>query len=338
MASKLSSSPKIGKLAHDLGIKSSVNPVADIVAFCEKKIKKFLKDFPECDTLHGLLEWVAGQLGTSFVEIHSDLDLDNVKAEYINLGEKVFASLESWLTEDVGGITIRITTAEPWEKQYVSIIDCRGGKARKAYFTKWHELAHLLVLTDQMRLCFKRTLHLSEKDPEEVLVDIIAGRFGFYPPLIHPHAGNKISFDGIEAARHSLCPDASYQATYIGFVKAWQKPCILLQCRPALKKHQNGHLFQESFSFDGMPEPELRAVSVTANEAARETGLNIFKNMRVPKASAIYSVFSEEHDSLNAYEDLSWWTTSDGTVLSQKKVFVQSKRVGDDVYALITLS
>lgn len=338
MASKLNSSPKIWKLAHDLGVRSSVNPVSDIVALCEKKVKKFLKHFPECDTLHGLLEWVAGQLGTTFVEINSDRDLDDVKAQYIKVGEKIFASLESWLSDDVGGITIKRTTAEPWEKQYVSIIDCRGGKARKAYFTKWHELAHLLILTDQMRLCFKRTLHLSEKDPEEVLVDIIAGRFGFYPPLILQHAGKNISFDGIETAKGTLCPDASFQATYIGFVKAWQKPCMLLQCRPAFKKHQSGHPFQVAFSFNELPRPELRAISVTTNEAAREIGLNIYRNMRVPKDSVIYSVFSGEHDFLKAYEDLSWWTTSDGTILNQTKVLVQSKRVGDDVYALITLA
>jgi hypothetical protein len=84
--------------------------------------------------------------------------------------------------------------------------------------------------------------------------------------------------------------------------------------------------------------PELRAINVTTNEAARNIGINIYKNMRVPKGSVIYSVFSGEYDSMEASEDLSWWETSDGTVLKQRSVLVQSKRVGDDVYALITTS
>lgn len=335
MAQKLNQSPKIWKLVTDLGIKPSDNPVSDILSFCEKKVKRYLKDFSDCETLYDFLDWVAAQLGTSFEEVHSDDDLNQIKLKYVQMGEKIFASLETWLSSDVCGITIKRSNSELWEGQYVSIIDCREMKAKKAYYTKWHELAHLLILTDQMRLSFKRTLHMPDKDPEEALVDIIAGKFGFYQPLIHPHICNEISFDEIEKLRYSLCPDASYQSSFIGFVKAWVQPCIMVLCQPALKRSQQKQLIQQRFGFDDLPIPELRAVKVTSNEAAKEIRLSIHENMRVPKRSVIHSVHNCETDYGEAEEDLSWWETSNGTVLTKRRVLVKARRLWDDVYALI---
>lgn len=335
MAPKLRQSHKIWKLARDLGINPSDNPVLDILHFCEKKVKHFLKDNPECNTLSDLLDWIAGRLGTSFEEIHSDDDLKRIKSKYIKIGEKIFADLEQWLSDEVCGITFKRTKREGWELPYVSLIDCRGPHARKAYYTKWHELAHLLILTDQMRLAFKRTLHLSSKDPEEALVDIIAGKFGFYSPLIQPHICREISFNEIESLKQTLCPDASYQSSVIGFVNAWTDPCILVLCRPALKKSEQEQLSQPSFDFKELPTPVLRAVKVTSNEAAKEMKFIIHENMRVPERSIINSVHKGETYEDEAEENLSWWQTSDGFILPNRRILVKAKRVNDDIYAII---
>ena len=67
-------------------------------------------------------------------------------------GEKIFATLEQELSEDVFAITYRRNNGEYWEREFVSVIDSRGSKASRVYFTKWHELAHLLTLIDQLRL------------------------------------------------------------------------------------------------------------------------------------------------------------------------------------------
>jgi hypothetical protein len=60
-----------------------------------------------------------------------------------------------------------------------------------------------------MRLRFTRTLHLADKDPEELLVYIITGTFGFYSPLIQKYNGAEISFERIEDLGRKLCPDVS---------------------------------------------------------------------------------------------------------------------------------
>ena len=334
MSPKLNQSDKIWKLAADLGIKTSNDTVADILKFCEKRIKKILKEATDCSSLSDFLHWVANKLGTSFVEIHSDSDLEVVKTKYLKKGEKIFATLNQEFSDNVLGITYRIMNREPWEPQFVSIIDCRGSNARKAYYTKWHEIAHLLILTDQSRLCFMRTVHLSDKDPEEVMVDIIAGKFGFYNPLIKPHITGEISFEQIESLRESLCPEASNQSSLIGFVKAWPEPCILVLCKEGLKKSEKRQAAQSSF-FEDLPVPVLRAVKVTANEAAKELDLKIFENMRVPEHSIIYDVHSGRADYAEDVEDLSWWKTSSGDVLPKQKILIKARNYWGDTYALI---
>ena len=335
MAARLNQSTKIWKLAKDLGIRTVNDPVSDILNFCEKRIKKLLKEASDCHSLSDFLCWVAAKLGTSFEEIHSDSDLAEIKTKYLQHGEKVFVTLDQELSDEVPGITYRRSNRESWEPQFVSIIDCRGSNARKAYYTKWHEVAHLLILTDQLRLSFRRTVHLSEKDPEEVMIDIIAGKFGFYYSLIKPHINGEISFEQIESLRQSLCPEASNQSSLIGFVHAWPEPCVLVLCREGLKKSERRQAIQNSFDFNILPVPVLRAIKVTVNEAAKDKNILIYENMRVPEHSIIYAVHKGDTDYAEAMENLSWWETSDGVILPKHKILIKVKNYWGDTYALI---
>lgn len=338
MARQLKKSAKIWKLAQDLGIRIRTidDPVSAILDYCEKIIKQFLKDFPDCKNLYSMLDWVAGKVGTTFEEIHSDKDLERIKSKYLKKGEKIFVTLDKDLSDNVYGITFKLTNREPWEPPFVSIIDCRGRKAFRSYYTKWHEIAHLLILTDQMRLSFTRTYHLSDKDPEEVMIDIIAGTFGFYPPIIRQYINSEISFECIDDLRKLLCPEASQQASLIGFVKAWPSPCLLIYGELALKKSEKERLSQQNFDFYNNPSYVLRATKVTINEEALRQNLRIFENMRIPKNSVIHRVFEESSTYGEAEENLSWWETSDGMRLPNLPIRVQAKNFGDGVYALIT--
>lgn len=336
MAARLNQSIKLWKLAKDLGIRTVNDPVADILNLCEKRIKKLLKDATDCHFLSEFLGWVAGNLETSFEEIHSDSDLAAIKTKYLKQGEKIFATLDQEFSDEVLGITYRRSNRELWEPQFVSIIDCRGSNARKAYYTKWHEVAHLLILTDQSRLCFRRTQHLPDKDPEEVMIDLIAGKFGFYNPFIKPYINGEISFEQIETLRQSLCPEASNLSSLIGFVREWPEPCVLALCKQGLKKAESrSFALQNSFDFNAVPVPALRAVKITVNEAAKEKDIRIFPNMRVPERSIIHTVHNGGIDYAEALEDLSWWETSSGDVLPEQKISVKAKNYWGDTYALI---
>src|SRR5262249_30087173 len=153
---------------------------------------------------------------------------------------------------------------EAWQAPHVSVIDCRGEKAAREYFTKWHEVVHLLIVTDQKRLSFRRTHCAGNRaDPEETLVDVIASRLGFRPPLGFDFGTSEISFEAVERLRGELCPEASKQAALIGFVRYWPAPCLLISAKPGLRRRELERVEQPTFSFVDAPTAALRAVHVT---------------------------------------------------------------------------
>ena len=335
MPPRLKKSPQIWKLAADLGLKSTVDPIADILRYCEEKICGFLRDASDCKTPYQLLEWVAARVSTSFVIVDSDEKLQQIKKKYLEKGEKFFVQLEK-LLEGGFGVTLKLTRAKYWETQFVSIIDCRGEKAARCYYTKWHEVAHLLVLTDQMRLAYWRTsCHTDQNSPEEALMDIIAGKFGFYPSLLDANVKGEITFEVLEKLRLKLLPEASRQSSLIGLVKAWGSPCLLVHAEMAFRKSEQAQLDQQAFDFQEGPVPALRATHVTASDSARETNLSIFQNMRVPERSVIHRVFKENLAYAEAMEGLSWWEASNGTRLQKIRIRVMAKRTWEAVEALI---
>lgn len=205
-----------------------------------------------------------------------------------------------------------------------------------AYFTKWHELGHLLILTDQLRLEFRRThLHLDNRDPEERLVDLLAGEFGFFIDLVRPHAKGMISFDKIESIRDALCPKASQQAALIGIARVWPTPCTLVRAEHALRRQDQRSSLQSSFGFTDPPQPCPRAVKSSPNEAAREAGLIIYPNMRIPEGSVIAEVFEAGSGQGVRTEDLGSWTSSDGTTLAAHSVRVEARWARGGVDALL---
>jgi hypothetical protein len=335
MSPKLRSDLQIARLAADLRLHTNGDPVAAILEFCKKRIHGFLKEF-RCTNFNELLSAAAANLETLFIEIHDDRDLERVRREYVTLGELAFVTLSDQLGPDVYAITFKRAHPGEGDRRFVSVIDCRGSKAWRCYFSKWHELAHLLTLTQQARLKFCRTHAEPEtKDPEEALMDVIAGEIGFLSELVRPHAIGQISFERISELRDRLCPEASQQASLIGFVKAWPTPCVIVEARLGLRDHERRGLSQNSFEFHEPPTPALRAVHVTSNTAAENAGVLIPRNMRIPERSVIAKVLADGITSLEAEEDLGWWESSGGRRLESRPLTVKARRRWDGAEALI---
>jgi hypothetical protein len=333
MPPSLKSNIQIWRLAADLRLNRDADPVASIVAFCRKRVRAIQREFGS-QTLGDLLSAVAARVDTLFIEVHTDADVARVSAEYARRGEVIFVTLAEQLAPNVYAITFRLTRPTEVDRQYVSVIDCRGEKGWRAYFSKWHELAHLLTLTEQGRLKFCRTHAEPEiKDPEEALMDVIAGEVGFLSDLVLPHTGGEISFDKIAELRERLCSEASQQASLIGFVKAWPAPALLVHARLGLRAAQRRAQAQRLLGFHDAPEPVLRAVHVTQNSAADQTGFSIPRNMRVPPRSIIHSV-SPGSKAVAAIEDLGWWE-SQGRSLDSRQIKVIARPGYGGVDALI---
>jgi hypothetical protein len=166
------------------------------------------------------------------------------------------------------------------------------------------------------------------KDPEESVMDVIAGELGFFDEIVRPYLKSSLSFSAISELRNQLCPEASVQASIFGFVQASLQPCLFIEAELALKK-------SETVEVRHQPIPVLRAVRVTPNDAARQLGLFIPRNMRVPTPSVLSRVFDSELTCLEAVENLSWWT-SDGKCLPEQSVHMEARRTGQRSQGLVT--
>jgi hypothetical protein len=335
MCAKLNSSIVVHRLASDLGLRASADPVRTVLSYCHRAVKQFLADYPECSSPAELLSFLANKLSTRIIEIHSENGLRRTIQEYVARGERAFASLDRELGDDQSyGITIKLQARQVWESRYVSVIDCRGTKQQRSYHTKWHELGHLLILTDQTRLAFRRTHDSTQpKSAEESLVDAIAGEFSFYPQMVKPLARGEISFEKIEAIRAQACPEASFYSSILNLAKLWPAPCVWVEAKLARKKAESAN--QHSFGFRETPRPSLRAVYASPNDAAREVDLLIIPNFRVPTESVIHRVFYDELQFAEAQENLALWRSSDGKRLGDRQVRVKAKRLYGSVHALI---
>lgn len=331
-------SQKIWDIASALQLPLNGSPADAILKFCEQRAATMLADFPDCATPSDLLDIMAAILGTTFEVVRSDEELAAVQRRFVQSGEFGFASLDKELHGDVYGVTYRRMTALTGERAFVSVIDCRGDKGLRSYFTKWHEIGHLLILTDQQRSIYKRThASASNKDPEETLVDLIAGHMGFFPQFFLPEIGTDVTFADVDRIRGKLCPEASFLSSAIAYAKHHGQPCLLIDAKLALKKEQEVGLLQGSFGFYDPPVPKLRVQSVVPSNNARQHGLYIPKNYRVPESSVIHLVHNGERDRAAALECLSLWVSSDGKCLGPKAIQIEVCKSFDSVLALISL-
>lgn len=330
-------SQKIWDIANALRLPPNGLPADAILAYCVERAGAMLADFPDCATPSELLEIMVATLGTSFEAVTSDDELLALQKRYVQSGEFGFATLDKELHGDVYGVTYRKMAVRTGERPFVSVIDCRGDKALRSYFTKWHEIGHLLILTDQQRTTYKRThARGTSKDPEETLVDAIAGHMGFLPQFLVPEIGSDVTFAEVDRIKGKLCPEASLLSSAIAYAKHHRQPCVLIEAKLALKKDEEADLLQGSFGFYEPPAPRLRVQVVVPSGSAKEHGLYIPKNYRVPETSVIHRVHAGLQEYGVASECLSLWETSDGKRLGTLPVRVEARNSFDAVLALIS--
>tara|TARA_R110002072_G_scaffold302996_1_gene490924 strand:+ start:38408 stop:39406 length:999 start_codon:yes stop_codon:yes gene_type:complete len=317
-------------LAEKLGLNGS--PVAAIINFCQGQIDTWVGEAGGVTSVDELEAIVANRLNLVFEEIHDDGDLANLKRKYVQRGEHVFAHIvENDLTPDTFGTMVRLK-----DGTHVAVIDCRGDKAARRFFTRWHEIAHLLVEPDCERQVFRST-----DEPLERLMDQIAGHVGFYDsifsPLFNTHIsqGGRLTFDIVEAVRQQFCPYASFQSTLYACHRRMTTPLLYVEARMEYTANERRGLNQMRMFDDDKPEKKLRVQLAVPNGPASEMDLTARNNMRVPESSVIYRAFVEELPDASGEENLNSWTFSKGGSLIDCEVFIQARRIDQAVMATI---
>src|SRR5581483_6581709 len=147
------------------------------------------------------------------------------------------------------------------------------------FFTRWHEIAHLLTLQGQLEL----PLHRSRKDesPTERLMDVLAAEVGFYDPIFRPilqretKKDETLTFETVERIRTAFATDASFHATLNACVKRLDSPMLVVEVGLGLKKDEERQLeSRQTVLFAApTPQPKLRVLRVAANAPAHGTDL-----------------------------------------------------------------
>lgn len=337
--------PAIVEVARHLGVPLHGDVHSAIVTRCVDLVTDWVTNLGPVAGLPALLELVAAKLCVHFEVIRSDEDVAEIARTYLKQREFAFATIDSDFRRATDAIVIRLEHAPPHSnKVYVAVIDGRGQKSARVWFSKWHEIAHLLAEPPQRGLVFRRT-ETTKRDPLERLMDDIGGALAFYGPLFRPLIARRFADEQCEPPTlHRLlqvheehCGFASAHATLNAIVKHLSTPLVLVEARMAVKASEEiASASVDMFPHDVTSREQLRAVTVLRNDAATKRGLYIPRNMRVPSASVIASVHANTSRSepANSTENLAWWTSSNRSLPAQQ-VVVEAKRFNNRVLALI---
>lgn len=341
--SRLEQEPDVIELARKLGVLGSGDPVAGIVGHCLDRIRRWVQADGPVKTIDHLESVVARRLHLTFEEVETDEALTALIRKYIKLGEGVFAYLKQDLDGETFGATYRRSTAAPdAPDRLVAIIDCRGEKGARRFFTRWHEIAHFLIESDPERV--ETPVHRASDAPLERLMDKIASHAGFYETIFGPaleramEGHPRLTFQAVETVRRLHFPDASFQSTLFACNRRMMTPMVYIEAGERHKAEDEREikrgvqwLFKEA-----APEAQLRAALVVPNDAALKSNLFIPTNMRIPPLSAIHRLFNDrlcEDDS--GQENLNMWEHSGDKRLPDQEVWIEAKKIKGRVIAIV---
>ena len=335
--SRLDREHDVIELARELGL--SGKPVEAIVGFCQSRIDGWVADVGGVRSVDQLEALVTERLQTVFEEFWSDDQLTDAIKKYTSQGEGAFASLRTQLDGDTfGSLMERRNIQGDACDRYVAFIDCRRKKGTRRFFTRWHEIAHVLTLTQQVEL----PAHRSTNHPIERLMDEVAGQVGFYDPLFRPimakyHQNDRLSFSTVDAIRQDYCSEASFQATLFACQRRLPTPVIYIEAQMGYKAGEQRQLNSKQMTLfeEDPPEAKLRVSMTVPNAAATNRKFQIIQKMRVPESSVIHCLFTNDEEESSGQENLNAWEFSGGGSLAECDVWIEARRLPDQVIAIV---
>ncbi len=336
---------RVVEIARSFGVPEGSDVVNAIVRSCRERVECWTRQAGGVQSVHEVQELLCSRLNLRFEEFHGDAELQKIVRRYVDAGEAVFASLPMLFDDDTFATLIRRrTAAAEGTEHFVAVIDCRGTKRHRRFFSRWHEIAHLLTLATPT---VAQPVHRSTSrgSAVEQLMDLIAAEIGFFDDLFGPlfaaetASAGRLDFATVDRVRARLAPAASFQATAIACLKRWPRPAAYLEATLAWTKAES-RIFDEERVPAHRPTPKLRVVKAVGNEASKQTGLRLLTHMQVPESSVIHRAFfswgAPTADSpLASAEDLIDWRRSNGGRLPRCPIRVEVRPGRHHVQALL---
>jgi hypothetical protein len=328
--------------AKRLGLPARGDIERSLVRHATEAIRTWITAHGRPTNLSDLLDKIATSLSVEIVEIESESDIEALLERIPPTREPVLARLAAELDDSTDAVILQRQNRAGWEMRYLAVINCRGWHRSRRYFSKWHEVIHLLLDGEQLRFAFrKRTA--KRKHPEEVLVDKIAGELAFHPDLFGPvfqnevQAAGRLTLDVVERVRAEIAPDANRESALYACVRHTSQPVFFLKARLLYKSSERRQLDDLLSGLDdaARPQPRLRVLSSSANHAAAQTGIRFHENMQVPETSLVSRAFDDSGARFEGTELLEIWQTSSGGPIGHGRLHIEACRRGEDVWCLV---
>jgi hypothetical protein len=346
---QLARDPYVVKLARDLGLSNRGDCLAHVRDFAFQRVDQTIEEAPiEVENLPVLQQLIAQAYRVKLEYIREDADIDRIVEKFPDfhphLGRRLHVEFVEGSTE---GITLERDEWDPIRFRFLAVVDARGERSSRAYFTGWHEITHLVLHPEQLPFPnFRRSPVRAEirKDPLESVVDYVAGRLAFHARFFGPvlrreiAADQRLTFRSIDAAAAVATPGASLLAAAMGSLEHVSYPVQLATVEVRLKKSEERMLSLPQgvlpLAVPG-PAPQLRVSALVSNRHVSASGLAIHPNIRVPARSVLAEAFDSDV-TLSALEDQGWWETSARGALGKLPIHVEAIRRGRFVYGLIS--
>jgi hypothetical protein len=323
--------PKLRQLARNLHIPDSGDSLRELQDHAIATVRQMLAEWSGIETIEELRLLVADRLSVKLEFLRTDEDVDRIAREYRHFLTRFRKLLHAeFLTGSTEGLLIDNPQPQNGGRRYLAVIDARGPRSARAYFTAWHELAHLLLYPPQQLLLegFRRApvQDVKHKDPLESAVDQIAGLLAFWAPIFGPAlqemVGTSLRFEGIERAAATVAPGASLYAASLAAIRLWPQSAVFLTAEMGTKTNGTGRA--------------LRVQTVIANERTQNPDCQLRKNMRVPSSSVLSRAFTDPLGrEWSADENQSAWEVSGQGHLPAAPWRVQAVRRGPAAYGIL---
>src|SRR5687767_4022002 len=148
----LNTEPQIVSMAHALGVRDA-DRVEGIKIYCRNKVRRLVSAEDPIKSIEDLERMVCERLNLTIIEIWTEEELTAVIENYARKEKELaFAALRRDLDPETYATLIRLKRKPGQsEDHYVAIIDCRFEKGMRRFFTRWHEIAHVLTLFEQVQ-------------------------------------------------------------------------------------------------------------------------------------------------------------------------------------------
>jgi hypothetical protein len=331
--------------AKRLGLPLRGNIETNIIQYCHAELGKWIVAHGQPLTLTELLELVTASLNLDIKEIWSQSDLDQLLRTIPPAVEPGMALLATELDDKTDAIIFQRQHQRAWERPFLAVINCSGWHGLRRYFSKWHEIVHLILDGKQLRFAFRRTLS-DRREPEEILVDRVAAVLAFYSDIFDPVFRRKIAFSGrltfdvVDAVRNEVVPDASRLATLLACLSRCHFPVSFIRAKMGYKRSEEKLLAEYGTSLFPRefppPRAKLRVHDVSHSPAMEKSGIRIHKNMEIPKSSIIGSSLNNvKGDIGRGREQLASWRTSSTGPIGYGEIEVEVLTLDEEVWALI---